>query len=400
VLLQFLRWLESGERTADELVALCRQRIAEQDGEVRAWVAVAPQAALGDGLLNGIPFGVKDIFETRGLPTEYGSALYRGRQGECDARVVEDLRYTGAVVLGKTATTAFASFDPAATRNPRAAGRTPGGSSAGSAAAVAAGMIPFAIGSQTMGSVLRPASYCGVCGFKPSFGLLPFEGGLAFAPSLDTVGLFTQTAADMSELWSRGFGGRFDAQLHHAAALRVPAGEAMRRAFASGIERLRAGGVRIDEVDPPEGWEQLLEAARTINRYEGARTHGARYAEFGEAMGVQLAALLRAGIRVPQEEYEAARSHVERMRLEISALHWEYPTILTPAADGPAPEGLSSTGDPAHNAPWTALGVPAISVPMAVEGAPMGMQITGAWGRDDALVAVAGQLEAILGGAS
>ncbi|MCU1234903.1 MAG: Amidase [Candidatus Solibacter sp.] len=398
MLRQWIRWLESGEKQPGELLALCLRRIAEQDGELRAWVAVAPQPALGDGPLDGIPFGVKDIFDTRDLPTEFGSPLYGGRRPDCDARVVDDLRHAGAVLLGKTQTTAFASFDPAPTRNPRLPGHTPGGSSAGSAAAVAAGMVPFAIGSQTLGSVLRPASFCGVCGFKPSFGLIPFDGALPFAPSLDTVGFFTQTAADMNELWSRGFGGRFDAQLHRAAALRVPADSCMQAAFARALERLRAAGVAIDELDPPDGWDELLAAARLINRYEGARTHRARYEEFGDRLGAQLAALLREGLMVPDEEYDGALAHIERMRAAISALHWEYPAILTPAAIGAAPEGLTGTGDPSPNAPWTALGVPAMAVPLPFEGAPMGIQITGAWGRDDALVAVGTQLESLLVG--
>jgi Asp-tRNA(Asn)/Glu-tRNA(Gln) amidotransferase A subunit family amidase len=394
VLRQFLHWLESGEKTTADLLALCLQRIAEREDDVRAWVAIDPQPALADGLLNGIPFGVKDIFETRGLPTEYGSSLYKGRRSERDARVVDDLRHTGAVLLGKTHTTAFASFDPAPTHNPRLPGHTPGGSSAGSAAAVAAGMAPFAIGSQTLGSVLRPASFCGVCGFKPSFGLIPFDGALAFAPSLDTVGFFTQTAADMNELWSRGFGGRFDAHLHHAAALRVPADESFGRA----VDRLRSEGVAIDEIDPPEGWDRLLTAALIINQYEGARTHRERYEEFGDRMGTKLAALIRDGLRTPQEEYDAACAHVERMRAQVSTLHWDYPIILTPAG-GPAPAGFASTGDPSHNAPWTALGVPAIAVPMPLEGPPMAIQVTAAWGRDDALVAVAAELESLLEGA-
>jgi Asp-tRNA(Asn)/Glu-tRNA(Gln) amidotransferase A subunit family amidase len=393
LLLQFLRWLESGEKTPDDLLSLCLRRIAELDPEVRAWAAVDPQPALADGPLTGIPFGVKDIFDTCGLPTELGSPLYQGRRCECDAQIVSHLRLSGGVLLGKTQTTPFASFDPAPTRNPRLPGHTPGGSSAGSAAAVAAGMVPFAIGSQTLGSVLRPASFCGICGFKPSFGLLSFEGAMAFAPSLDTVGFFTQTAADMKELCGRAFGGRFDADLHRAAALRVPAAESM----SGTIERLRAAGVTIDEIDPPDGWEQLHAAARVINRYEGARTQRARYDEFDERLGAKLAALIRDGLGVAEEEYDAALAHVEQMRAEISALYWEYPVLLTPAAAGPAPEGFAATGDPSPNAPWTALGVPAITVPLPVEGAPLGLQMTAAWGRDDALVAVAAHLEAMLG---
>jgi len=224
VLLEFLQALNSGEKTPRDLLEICLRRIAASEPDLRAWVEVSPQAPLADGLLNGIPFGVKDIFETRGLATEYGSPLYAGRKGASDAHVVSGLRRTGAVLLGKTRTTAFASFDPAATRNPRFPGHTPGGSSSGSAAAVAAGMVPFALGTQTLGSVLRPASFCGICGFKPSFGLLSCEGVLPFAPSLDTVGLFTTTAAGMAELWSRGFGGRCDAALLRAGLLRAPDG--------------------------------------------------------------------------------------------------------------------------------------------------------------------------------
>ena len=398
MLLEFLQALSSGEKTPRDLLEICRRRIAAGDPDVQAWVEVSPQDPLADGLLDGIPFGVKDIFETRGLATEFGSALYAGRKGVVDAPVVSALRRTGAVLLGKTRTTAFASFDPAATRNPRFPGHTPGGSSSGSAAAVAAGMVPFALGTQTLGSVLRPASFCGICGFKPSFGLLPFEGALPFAPSLDTVGLFTATAADMAELWSRGFGGRFLADLHRAALLcgegmRPPVEDPVRHALTAAVERLRAGGVSIDEIPAPQGWDRLQTAAQTINRYEGARSHRARFEEFGDRIGRKLATLVRDGLRLTPSEYEDARAHVEQMKLAVNSIFWDYPAILTPAAAGRAPAGLDSTGDPSHNAPWTALGVPAISVPLPVDGGPLGVQMTAAWGRDDALVAVAAQLE-------
>jgi Asp-tRNA(Asn)/Glu-tRNA(Gln) amidotransferase A subunit family amidase len=402
VLLEFLQALSSGGKTPRDLLEICRRRIAAGEPDVQAWVEVSPQDPLADGLLDGIPFGVKDIFETRGLATEFGSALYAGRKGVVDAPVVSALRRTGAVLLGKTRTTAFASFDPAATRNPRFPGHTPGGSSSGSAAAVAAGMVPFALGTQTLGSVLRPASFCGICGFKPSFGLLPFEGALPFAPSLDTVGLFTATAADMAELWSRGFGGRFLADLHRAALLcgegmRPPVEDPVRHALTAAVERLRAGGVSIDEIPAPQGWDRLQTAAQTINRYEGARSHRARFEEFGDRIGRKLATLVRDGLRLTPSEYEDARAHVEQMKLAVNSIFWDYPAILTPAAAGRAPAGLDSTGDPSHNAPWTALGVPAISVPLPVDGGPLGVQMTAAWGRDDALVAVAAQLETLVG---
>jgi Asp-tRNA(Asn)/Glu-tRNA(Gln) amidotransferase A subunit family amidase len=397
VLRQFIDRLESGELTPQSLLDLCLRRIAEADPDIRAWVEVNPQPCSADGLLQGIPFGVKDIIETRGMATEYGSPLYAGRKGERDASVVAGLRGAGAVLLGKTHTTAFASFDPAPTRNPRLAGHTPGGSSSGSAAAVAAGMVPFALGTQTLGSVLRPASYCGICGFKPSFGLIPIDGILPFAPSLDTLGFFTESAADMECLWSRGYGGQSDATLRRVAYFRVPAEEPMAQAVAAAVERLRALGVPVLDTELPAGWDRTAKAALLINDYEGARAHARRFTEFGERIGTRLAELVRRGLAIPDEEYLAAREQVEQTRREMSRIFWEYPAIVGPAATGPAPAGLSSTGDPALNAPWTALGVPAISVPLPVPGAPLGLQINAAWGRDDALVAVAAHAERLLG---
>jgi len=395
VLRQFLERLESGELTPQSLLELCLGRIAAADPTLHAWVEVSPQPH-GEGRLRGIPFGVKDIIETRGMATEYGSPLYAGRKGERDAHVVNELRGEGAVLLGKTHTTAFASFDPAPTLNPRTPGRTPGGSSSGSAGAVAAGMVPFAIGTQTLGSVLRPASFCGICGFKPTFGLIPMDGVLPFAPSLDTLGFFTETASDMKCLWSRGFGGESTAELHSAAYLRIPVEEPMAIAVSNAVDRLRASGVPVEEMEIPRQWGDVTRAARLINDYEGARTHAARFAEFGERIGVRLSQLVARGLAVPEEEYQSALQQLDQTRLELSRIFWEHAAILSPAAMGPAPLGLSSTGDPSSNAPWTALGVPAITVPMSVEEAPLGLQLNAAWGRDDALVAVAAQAEHLL----
>jgi len=398
VLRQCIERLESGELTPQSLLDLCLQRIAEADPAILAWVEVDPQPSSGDGLLRAIPFGVKDIIETRGMATEYGSPLYAGRKGERDAAVVGELRGAGAVLLGKTHTTAFASFDPAPTRNPRLAGHTPGGSSSGSAAAVAAGMVPFALGTQTLGSVLRPASFCGICGFKPSFGLVRMDGILPFAPSLDTVGFFTESAADMECLWSRGFDGQSDATLRRVAYFRVPVEEPMAKAVFDAVERLRAYGVPVLDAELPESWEPTAKAAHLINDYEGARTHVARFTEFGERIGIRLGELVRRGLGISEQAYLDALEQVEQTRRELSRIFWEYPAIVSPAAMGPAPAGLSGTGDPSINAPWTALGVPAISVPLPVAGAPLGLQLNTAWGRDDALVAVAAEAERVLAG--
>jgi Asp-tRNA(Asn)/Glu-tRNA(Gln) amidotransferase A subunit family amidase len=366
------------------------------DANIHAWVEILdhPEPSL-PGPLNGLPYGAKDIFETRGIATEYGSPLFAGRKGTRDAELIVRLREAGAVLVGKTQTTAFASFDPAPTMNPRYPGHTPGGSSSGSAAAVAAGMVPFTIGTQTLGSVIRPASFCGICGFKPTFGLIPFDGALPFAPSLDTVGFFTATAAEMRSLWSRGFGGEFEARLFRAARLRLPAEPTMQRAVDDAVARFRAQGVHIDEIDPPARWNDLIAAAFLVNQYEGARTHRTLYAQFGDRLGTKLAALIRDGLTLSDTAYDDARALIEEMCTEISAILWDYPAIFSPAAIGAPPPGLASTGDPTPNAPWTALGVPAMTIPLPGP-IPFGLQITGAWARDDALVAVAAHAEKLI----
>jgi Asp-tRNA(Asn)/Glu-tRNA(Gln) amidotransferase A subunit family amidase len=389
--------LESGELTPADLTAMCLERIRERDGEVRAWVVADPQPATGFGLLRGIPFGVKDVIDTARVATGYGSPLFADRVPARDATVVADLRQSGAVMLGKTATAAFAWFDPPPTRNPRAPGRTPGGSSSGSAAAVAAGMVPFALGTQTLGSVVRPASYCGICGFKPSFGLLSTAGILPFAPSLDTVGLFTQSVADMELLWSRGFGGEITATLQKIAAMPLPVEPEMAAAFGTAVERLRREGVIVDELPPPKGFERLHPAALTIAEYEGARSHQRIWRDYGGRIGSQMAELVTRGLAIPDDLYVAARETVAGLSAALGGVFWEYPLLVTPAATGAAPLGFDSTGDPAMNSPWTAIGIPALSIPLPVDGPPLGMQAVAAWGRDDALLAVAVQLEALLG---
>jgi Asp-tRNA(Asn)/Glu-tRNA(Gln) amidotransferase A subunit family amidase len=377
------------------LLDLCLARIRERDPELRAWVEVKPRPALGDGPLRGIPFGAKDIFETAGLATEYGSPLYRGRKGVHDAVLVRKLRERGAVLAGKTATTAFAYFDPAPTRNPRNTRHTPGGSSSGSAAAVAAGMVPFALGTQTQGSVIRPASFCGVVGFKPTRGLLSTEGVLPFAPSLDTAGLFTETAEDLRILWERM---GYEVAAAPAARLAVPdplpdVDPVMAKAFRGEVERLRSAGVRIEFLHLPVRFHDVLPATRLVNDYEGARTHHQRWREHGDKIGRKLAELVERGLAIPGEEYQAALTTLRAAGDEMARVFRETPVILTPAAPGPAPAGLESTGDPRMNAPWTALATPAITVPMPVgDGLPLGLQLTAAPGSDPLLVATAAAL--------
>ena len=383
MLLRLLQQLESGELTPRDVVNLCLRRIAESDAEIRAWACVIPEEIPAPGPLHGIPYGAKDIIETRGIPTEYGSPLYLGRIATEDAAVIRHLRAQGALLLGKTHTTAFASFDPAPTRNPRHPGHTPGGSSSGSAAAVASGMAPFALGTQTLGSVIRPASYCGICGFRSV--TIPMEGVLPFAPSLDSGGFFTETAADMEALWVRSYGRKSESKLERAADFGAP-----RKA----VERLRAAGVSIQSMNPPEGWNELIAAAGLINDFEGSRTHRARYREFGNRLGEKLAGLIRRGLEVSEEAHAAALQHVAEMRGVMSQIFETFPVVLSAATTGPPPAGYGTTGDPSANAPWTALLGPVITIP--IPGEAVGLQIAARPDDEDALVSRAVHAERLL----
>ena len=280
----FTQWANASRKVREAALQPCVERIRAMDDAIHAWVQVLPQKPTGSGMLSDIPFAVKDIIETRGLATEYGSPVYKGRIGTADAAIVREMRARGGVLLGKTHTAAFAYRTPAPTRNPRDLAHTPGGSSSGSAAAVAANMAPVAIGTQTGGSVLRPASYCGVTGFKTSYGLLPMDGVFPYSKSLDTLGFFTHTAADMLAFWE-AIGqttGRAE-EFALAAPDPIPDVEpAMTAAFQATIERLRAAGVPIRRIDIAGMLASLNDAQRTISTYEGARVHEQRFKEYGE----------------------------------------------------------------------------------------------------------------------
>ena len=370
------------------------------DSSIHAWVQVLPQRPTGAGILSEIPFAAKDIMETRGLSTEYGSPIYKGRIGTADAAIVRDLRQRGAILLGKTQTAAFAYRTPAPTRNPRNLDHTPGGSSSGSAAAVAAGMVPVALGTQTRGSVLRPASYCGVTGFKASYGLLSLDGVLPFAKSLDTLGFFTHTPADMFLLWeSMGHPTGRAEDFALGAVDPLPEVEpAMAAAFQNALSLLRTRGVSIRKVDIAEMLVKLDVATTTVMFYEGARFHQQRFKEYGARLA-DLADLVREGLQIPVERYDEARRFIAASKTRVAELYKATPVILVPAATGPAPLGLASTGDARMNAPWTALGTPAISIPLPVPNAlPLGLQLTADHGQDARVIRTAGRLQSILRG--
>jgi amidase len=395
----FTQWLNASRPGREAALKSCLELIQAKDPSIHAWVQVLPQKATGEGTLSGIPFGAKDIMETRGLSTEYGSPIYKGRIGTEDAAIVHELRQRGAVLLGKTQTTAFAYRTPAPTRNPRNLAHTPGGSSSGSAAAVAAGMVPLALGTQTRGSVLRPASYCGVTGFKASYGLFPLDGVLPFAKSLDTLGFFTHTPADMLAFWeSMGRSGGAAENVALAAPDPMPQVEpAMAAAFQNAMSQLRRAGASIRSIDIAGLLVKLDEATTTVMFYEGARFHQQRYNEHGAKLA-DMADLVREGLLISVDRYDEARRYIAECKATMTEQYKATPVILVPSATGPAPSGLASTGDARMNAPWTALGTPAISIPLPVRGGlPLGLQLTADHGQDARVIRTAVRVQSLLG---
>jgi len=377
-------WSRATHSERQRALELSLERIRSMDPDIHAWVQVLPQPEIGNGSLSGIPFGVKDIIETQKLVTEYGSPIYKGRQGVADAAIVRQLRNLGGILVGKTEAAAFAFRTPPPTRNPRNLEHTPGGSSSGSAAAVAANMVPLAIGTQTLGSVLRPASYCGVTGFKPTYGLLSMDGVLPLAHSLDTLGFFTHTPAGMLLLWE-ALGQTVGSEEEFALGVPEPLADMdpeMASAFRETVSLLRNRGLVIQPVQITPMLGKLAEETRVVEYYEGARFHDERFRQYGDRL-LDLADLVREGLQISDQRYQAALTFISQSRGSVAERYKTTPVILVPGATGPAPKGLASTGDARMNSPWTALGTPAISIPMPVRGAlPVGLQLTAAHGQD------------------
>ena len=382
-----------------EAAVAARERIAEVDEHVRAWVTPVPSEPAGDGPLAGVPVGIKDIVDVAGVPTRCGSrALVDTPPAEADAGIVRLLRAAGAVVVGKTVTTEFAYFDPGPTRNPHDPTRTPGGSSSGSAAAVAAGMVPLAVGTQTAGSVVRPASYCGVASLAVARGVLPHDGVAPLAPGLDTLGLFAATVADLA-VARAAIDGR-DAGPETTDPLRLlvwdgtavaDVSPAMRDALAAAIERLRADGATVADLGID------LRAATADHRTVMAAEAATTVPEI-PGLGENLAALVAEGHAVPDGELTAARERSAASRETVLARLADADAVLAPGALGVAPPGLDATGDPVLSRPWHAMGLPALAVPglRDADGLPLGLQLIGHPDREDALLAAGRRLESLL----
>jgi Asp-tRNA(Asn)/Glu-tRNA(Gln) amidotransferase A subunit family amidase len=399
-LAELQRRIDSGDLSADKALAQSREAIDAHEKTIGAFVCRAENVrAASAGPLRGIAVGIKDIIDTSDFPTEMGSAIYRGWQPRANAPVVAALKQAGATIIGKTTTTAFASRDPTATLNPRNREHTPGGSSSGSAAAVAAGMIPLALGTQTGGSVIRPASFCGVAAIKPSFRLLPTVGVKCYSWTLDTVGLFAAGVEDLahglSAMTNRS-------ELLPNAAIGTPRIGVVTQDFAgepeaASVEALRiaaaaaerAGG-SVRTLALPEILAQAWRIHPTVQEFEAHQALAWEYRTHHDAMPPLLREKLDETIGLLPAEYDEARRIASRARGALAGIFEDVDVLLTFSAPGAAPKGLDWTGDPRFNRLWTLMGVPCVNVPAYVAdgGLPVGVQVIARFGSD------AGALEA------
>lgn len=404
--------------TPQERIARTLSTIAAHDGELKSFAAVhdaagaqreLERALAHGGALAGLPVGVKDIFDTAALPTAYASALYAGHRPRLDAAIVQAVRRAGGVVVGKTSTTEFAFLHPTPTRNPNAPGHTPGGSSAGSAAAVAAGLVPLAVGTQTGGSVVRPASYCGVVGFKPSFGALPTPGLKCFSWSLDTVGLFTAKVAEMAQ-WSQAIAGRpwatgpLQRQPVVGIAWAYPWAElsaSARQALESAKRRLEAAGVTVKYTVLPDWVGEAFHAQDVIQGWEATRAVADEYGMHRDAISQELRDYLDQARLVTDAQYAAAQATAASARARLGELFDGIDVLLTPSAPDEAPPlSANSTGASLHNRAWTLLHVPCCNVPglKGVQGLPMGVQVIAPIGADALCLQAAAVVEQAIQG--
>ena len=412
--------MRTGRITASAYTAALLSRIETREGEVQAWQHLDPQHARGQaagldarGDLTNLPLagaavGVKDIIDTADMPTENGTVLDAGRRPSADAAVVRLLREAGAVIMGKTVTTELAYMQPARTRNPWHLEHSPGGSSSGSAAAVAAGMVPVALGTQTNGSVIRPASFCGLYALKPTNGLFPADGILEVAATFDTVGIFARSLADVAavaQVLAKG-GEKAPALPDYIQSAREPLAKA-RFAFAKtpawpfADESTKTAFVALatalgpaceDLVLPPE-FDRAIALHRTIMFAEIALNLGRYYNRGKERLSAVARETIEAGRAISAVDYAGALRECERLYRQFEALMAPYDAILTPSSTGPAPLGLHTTGNPVFCTLWTFLGVPALNLPLlTVNGLPLGIQLTGLRFEEDRLFRAAASL--------
>ena len=412
-----VRRIRAGEATAEAVMTDCLSRIADREPEVGAFVCWNAEHALeraraadripDSGPLHGVPFAVKDIIDTIDFPTAWGSSIYEGFRPPRNASCVELFMRAGAIPVGKTVTTEFAYFHPGKTANPHNCNHTPGGSSSGSAAAVADFMLPLAFGSQTAASLIRPAAYCGIAGYKPTHGAFDLQGVMGLAPSLDTLGLLARNVDDLVLARSVLCGSEpvkareFD-ELPRVALMRGPhwweGSVEMRDVCQRAMAALADCGAETGELAHPDLFAELTECQKTVMAFETARARVYEFSRHREALSPQFAELVQTGLATSQAEYQAAqRTKVAAARM-LEALFLDIDVILAPAAPGEAPEGLSATGDPLFSRAWTLLQVPSISIPFGYgpNGLPLSVQIIGPYRSDDRLLSAADAIHGCL----
>lgn len=395
--------IRNGAFSAEAVVRSCLEQIAQVDDTVQAWAFLDPELALNQaraadqhqasgaplGALHGVPVGIKDIIDTADMPTENGTVLHAGRRPAKDAVVVARLRAAGAIIMGKTVTTELATYSPGKTRNPHHPEHTPGGSSSGSAAAVAAHMVPLAVGTQTNGSVIRPAAFCGVVGFKPTYGLINCEGVLRQSPALDQIGVFARSPEDAALLAEN---------LCDAAALprwleeaRAAQPRLPRIAFVKtsiwnrtafdAREALAGLAARLSgtliEVEMPEAAAGTWDWQRTVMEAEIAANFDAEWQQGRDRLSESLRSQIERGRAITAVDYRYALERIAAVNAAFEPLYAAYDVIMTPAVAGTAPRGLDSTGDPAFCTLWTFCGMPSLTLPLlrGTNGLPLGVQL-------------------------
>ena len=408
--------IAAGRASAVEIAQACLDRIDARDNDVQAWEHVDRSRVLAQaracdrsaprGPLHGVPFGVKDIIDTHDMPSEYGSSIYAGHRPRVDAAAVALLREAGAVLLGKTVTVELAGFHWSRTRNPHNLEHTPGGSSSGSGAAVADCMTPLALGTQTGGSTLRPAAFCGVWGYKPSFNLVNTAGMKPLAESQDTIGLFARSAADLalmlSALTACAVPSLAAASAPRIAIARMPVwpalDPAMERAFEEACARLARAGGSVTALALPQPFIDGFAAQRDVNDYEAWRGLAHERAHHWEQLSTSLQARLENAARCTYEQYRRAQDVILQCKALLRDLFCAYDVLMTPSTPGEAPRSRENTGDSSFHRIWTALHTPALHLPVfrGPNGLPMGVQLIGAYRRDAELLAHAAWVERAL----
>jgi Asp-tRNA(Asn)/Glu-tRNA(Gln) amidotransferase A subunit family amidase len=412
---ELVRRISQREITAEAVVRACTERILADDTRIRAWQFFDPALALQQaraldagsavGALHGLPIGVKDLMDTADMPSTYGSPIYAGHRPATDAAVVAMSRAEGAIVMGKTVTTEFATFQPGPTCNPRAPvdqPHTPGGSSSGSAAAVAAGMVPLAFGSQTAGSIIRPAAYCGIVGYKPTHGTLPLAGIKPLSPSLDTVGVLARSVDDAA--FFVGVLARLPLQVVAHGRLRVGichtphwdrAGDDSRAALARTARLLEQAGAVLTDLVLPEACNGLTAAQIDIMGYEASAAFAPELLNNPDGLSDAFKRLLASGLAVDGTRFFAAQELAAIARQSVDALFNHVDIVLAPSTEGEAPAGIAATGDPVFNRLWTLLGNPCVHVPTGTgsTGMPIGVTLIGPRRGDAQTIAAARELE-------